>query len=445
MRHSPNVLPPASPETEASPYSSLHDEDDGPLRILLSSYRSHPRTGGQGVYIRYLTKALVNLGHKVDVISGPPYPALDERVGLIKLPSLDLYAQSSPLFALRLPMLKDRIALYEWWHHNVGRFPEPYTFGERMADYMRKRIHLYDVLHDNQTLSYGMLKVNRMGLPIVGTMHHPITVDRRIDLHHQRNPFMKFLKWRWYSFLTMQTQVIRQLDYIVTGSQSACHDAARDFGISPDRIRITPHGIDHETFRPLPETSRHPRKLIAVASADVPLKGLIYLVRAYRSLLTRYPDLELVVVGHLREGQTARELRALGIEHRVRFVSDLDDEEMTRLYAEATLAVSPSVYEGFGFPAGEAMACGVPLVATDGGSLPEVVGDAALIAPHSNPQALAEAIATLLDDPEKRAQFAKAGRQRVLDHFNWEHAAKLTVAVYREAIYANHQSAHSAS
>jgi glycosyltransferase involved in cell wall biosynthesis len=402
-----------------------------PLKIIMPSYRSHALTGGQGIYMRLITKALADLGHHVDVISGPPYPDLDPRVNLISLPSLDMYARENPIACVNWDILSNRIDRFEWWSHNWGGFPEPYTFGERLADYMQSRIYDYDIMHDNQTLCYGMLRVRDMGLPVVGTIHHPITMDRRIDIAHAPNPWIKFLKWRWYSFLSMQIKVARALDPLIVVSDSTKRDVVRDFGVNPERMQRIYHGIDHKTFCPKPRVKRKTNQLITTASADVPLKGLIYLIRAYDSLLEKHPDLELLIIGRLREGQTKKELQRRGLLERVRFVSDLSFEDIRDLYAEATIAVSPSVYEGFGFPAGEALACGVPLVATNGGSLPEVVGDAGLVVPHSNPAALAEAIHTLLEDPKRRAAMSKPARQHILKNFTWERTAKEVADMYR--------------
>ena len=251
------------------------------------------------------------------------------------------------------------------WSHNWGGFPEPYTFGVRMADYMRDKIDQYDIMHDNQTLCYGMLDVRDMGrrwsapsttqLPWISALILPA-----------KWPHIKFLKWRWYSFLNMQIKVARQLDPLIVVSDSTKRDVEKDFGIPAARMTRIHHGIDHELFTPQPHITRKTNRLMVTASADVPLKGLIYLIRAYHSLLVAHPDLELLVVGRLREGQTMEELNRLGIRDRVKFVSGLSGEDIRDLYAEATIAVSPSVYEGFGFPAGEALSCGVPLVATDG-------------------------------------------------------------------------------
>jgi glycosyltransferase involved in cell wall biosynthesis len=407
---------------------------DRPLRILLPSYRSNPTTGGQGVYMRHIAKALADMGHQIDVISGPPYPILDPRVKLIKLPSLDLYANPHPIKALRPWMFAYPVDLFEWWSHNTGGFSEPYTFCERMARYVRGTVEDYDVCHDNQTLGWGLLKLRDMGLPIVGTIHHPITMDRRIDIEHAKTLSLKLLKRRWYSFLNMQIKVARELDPLIVVSESTRRDVVREFGVKAERTRLVLHGIDHIQFRPIPTIKRRDDLIVACASADVPLKGLIYLIRAYAELLKTRPNLKLKVIGRLREGNTTDELKAFGIMDKVEFVGGVTDEQITEIYNEATIAVSPSVYEGFGFPCGEAMSCGTPVIATDGGSLPEVIGDAGPVVPHSNPSALARAIAALLDDPEARERFGRMGRERILAKFKWERAAREVTEIYRQTI-----------
>ena len=404
------------------------------LNILMPSYRSHPYTGGQGIYMRLVTKAMRDLGHNVDVISGQPYPILDDGVKLVKLPSLDLYSYNNPLKAFNFNLLKNKIDLYEWISHLTGGFSEPYTFGERMAKWAKYNFSKYDVVHDNQTLAYGLLKLKNFGLPVVGTIHHPITMDKRIDIQHAETLSLKILKWRWYSFLNMQMHVARQLDPIIVVSENTRKDLVRDFRVDIKKTRKVLHGIDHLTFRPIDGIKRKPNQLITTASADVPLKGLIYLIRAYDLLLNEFPKLELIVIGKLRDGPTSKELNKRGIKNKVKFVSDLTSNQIAELYAESTIAVSPSVYEGFGFPAGEAMSCGIPLVSTNGGSLPEVVGDAGIIVNHSDPASLYQGIKQLLDNDEKRLVYGKMGRKRVLDKFTWKRAAQELVDVYKEAI-----------
>ncbi len=413
-----------------------------PLRILLPSYRSHPHTGGQGVYIQHISRALADLGHKIDVISGPPYPELDARVGLIKLPSLDLFTQQNALRGLPRERRGNLTDWIEYLSHNTGGFAEPYTFGRRLVDYLQNHAADYDIIHDNQTLCTGLLQLQRQGRVVISTIHHPITKDRAYAIAAQETAFFKFLVWRWHLFLNMQQRVARRLKNIIAISQSTHRDLISEFGLRPEQMHIVLQGIDSDGFRPMPEIPRKPNRLMTTASADVPLKGLVYLVQAYASLLPEFPDLELVVVGKLRDGPTANLLDSLGIRDRVRFISDLDSEAICKLYAEATIAVSPSLYEGFGFPAGEAMAAGVPLVATTGGALPEVTGPDAVLVPPGDSAALAAAIAGLLRDPGRRSEMAIRGRKRMLREFRWSRTAEQLNDYYYQKIeaHAHHRS-----
>jgi len=404
-----------------------------PLRIALLGYRSQPHGGGQGIYLRYLSKGLVDAGHTVDVISGPPYPQLDPRVRLIKLPSLDLFENG--LLSLRPRHLRSLTDIIEWTSKLTGGFAEPYTFGRRAVKYLRKHQNAYDLIHDNQSLSYGMLELQRSGLPLVTTVHHPITSDLRIALHAARNPWERLLIRRWHSFLGMQKKVVKQLHNVVTVSDCSRQDIARDFGLQPAGISLVYNGIDTDTFRPLAGVERLPLRLMATCSADAPLKGTRFLIRAYARLLARYPELELLLVSKpLPGGKTEKLVKKLGLQQRIKFVSGISTEQMVRYYAEATVAVVPSVYEGFGLPAGEAMACGVPVVSTDGGALPEVVGDAGVIVPAKNVDAMVAAIDDLLQQPERRRQLGEAGRRRIDEKFCWQVCAREMTAYYREVL-----------
>ena len=407
-----------------------------PLRIALLGYRSQPFAGGQGVYLNYLSKALVDAGHRVDVISGPPYPQLDPRVRLIQLPSLDLFENG--LLSLRPRHLASLTDMIEWCSKLTGGFAEPYTFGRRAVRYLRRHGGEYDLVHDNQSLSYGMLQIQDMGLPLVTTVHHPITSDLRIALKAARNWYERLLIRRWHSFLVMQKKVVKQLHNVVTVSDCSRQDIARDFGLQPAGIGLVHNGIDTAVFRPLPDVERQPLRLMATCSADAPLKGLRYLLRAYARLLPQYPGLELLVVSKPRPGgKTEKLVRHLGIADRVRFVNGITTGQMVRYYAEAAIAVVPSVYEGFGLPAGEAMACGVPVVSSNGGALPEVVGDAGVIVPARNVDALVAAIDGLLRDPKRRVELGAMGRQRILDEFCWDVCAGQMVDYYRQVLHAD--------
>jgi|TARA_B100002003_G_scaffold249625_1_gene286464 glycosyltransferase involved in cell wall biosynthesis len=401
------------------------------LKICLLGYRCNPYSGGQGIYIHYLSKALVEAGHKVDVISGQPYPQLDERVNLIKLPSLNLFESKHHALELRPRHLLSFTDFFEWFSMLTGGFPEPYTFGRRLVQYFDRENPDYDIVHDNQSLCYGVLQLQEKGIPVVTTIHHPITSDLAIALKNTKSWRAKFLIWRWHWFLQMQKKVVPKLDYLTTVSKASRQDIADAFSISTKKIKVIHNGIDTDVFRPQPEVEKKPFRIMATASADIPLKGLDYLLKAVALLVPDLPQLELVVLGKLKEdGQTKKLIGRLKIEKHLRFVSGVTTQELVKLYAEATLVIVPSIYEGFGLPAGEAMACGLPVISTDGGALPEVVGNSGIIVPVQDDRAIAEAIVELLADTEKQGQLSRKARARIVELFSWQSAAQELVKFY---------------
>ena len=414
----------------------------GPLRVCLLTYRGNPRSGGQGIYVRLLSQALLELGHRVDVWSGQPYPELVEGVGLVRLPSLDLWNEEQ---LLRLPSLRklvDPINLSEYAHTKLGAFREPISFSQRVARQFRLSAGLdvgrrYDIVHDNQSLGPGLLQLPA-ALPVVATIHHPVTIDRSIALANAKGRSQLFGLKRWYSFLDAQLTVSRQLDRILTVSEASRQDLQREYGIAPERMRVVGNGINLQVFQPLPGFARKDDELITTLSADSPLKGFRFLLEALAMLRDKRPSLRLKVIGQPgHETGTLERIERLKLGSIVSFTGRVPAESIARAYAEATLAVVPSLYEGFGFPAGEAMACEVPVVSSRGGALPEVVGEdgaCGVLVPPEDAAALAAAIDALLDQPERRRAMGRAGRARVLEHFTWRRAAERTVAAYREAI-----------
>ena len=407
-----------------------------PLRVCLLGYRSHPFAGGQGVYLRYLSKALVELGHSVDVISGQPYPELDPRVRLIPMPGLNLY--ETGLASLRPWHLRSRANVYEWLSKLTGGFGEPQAFGIRVLDYLEAHRADYDIVHDNQSLSYAMLRLQARGVPLVSTIHHPITSDLRLVLAVERSWWRRLLVRRWYAFLRMQQRVARGLRHVVTVSECSRQDVARDFGLPAERLELVYNGIDTEVFAPLPGAVRKPLQIMATASADQPLKGLAVLLRTFAALLPRHPGLRLLVIGRPREGgDTARLLEALDLGAHVDFLSGIPTDELVRHYSESTLVVVPSLYEGFGLPAGEAMACGAAVVSSDGGALPEVVGDAGVLVPAGDALSMERAIDALLGDPARREMLGRAARAHILAAFCWRRAARSITALYERVLAAD--------
>ena len=403
------------------------------MNICLLSYRSNPHCGGQGVYLKNISRALKDLGHRVEVISGPPDPQLDDDIPLHPLTCLDLYNPANPFRVPTLKELSNPINLMEWLGVSTMGFPEPFTFGIRAYLYLKSRLHTYDIVHDNQSLSYGIWAINKLA-PTIATIHHPITVDRKIAIRSVSSPLRKMKEWRWYSFVGMQKRVSRTLPRIIAVSKSAKKDIGRDFNIPANKFSIVPNGINTDLFYPIDDIEREKNRIIVTNSADTPLKGLFFLFQAVAEL-NKFQDVSVTVVGEpKKDGDLVKLIRKLGIGHCIHFTGRISNGEFVRQYARATAAVVPSVYEGFGLPVGEAMACGVPVISTTGGALPEVVGDAGILVKPADSRALAGAIRDLLNNPLRAKELGMAGYRRVHKHFTWKKAAEKTVSAYREVI-----------
>jgi glycosyltransferase involved in cell wall biosynthesis len=405
------------------------------MRIALLSYRSKTHCGGQGVYVRHLSRGLVELGHDVEVFSGQPYPeGLDPRVRLTKVPSLDLYREPDPFRIPRPSEIHDRIDLLELAATWTAGFPEPKTFCLRVARLLSERRDEFDVVHDNQSLGDGLLAIAELGIPVVATVHHPITRDRVLDVAAAkwwRKPLVR----RWYGFAEMQKQVARQIPELLTVSSSSAADIAEDFGVAPDQLHVVPLGVNTELFRP--SETRVRNRIIAIASADVPLKGVSHLLHAVARLRVER-DLDVQLVSKLEpNGPTEKLIAELGISDIVHSSSGLTDNELADLLASAEVACIPSLYEGFSLPAVEAMASGTPIVASRAGALPEVVGDDGVCARLVRPgdvDDLTGVLGELLDSPLELRRLGANGRKRAVDVFSWESVAAQTVSVYERAM-----------
>lgn len=408
------------------------------MRIAMLSYRSKPHVGGQGVYLRHLSRELVKLGHEVEVFSGQPYPELDAGVRLTKVPSLDLYRETDPFRVPKLGEFRDRIDVTEFAIMCMAGFPEPRTFSRRIVKVLAERRDDFDIAHDNQVLGHGMLDIedpDKVGLPLITTIHHPITFDRRIDLSQTKNPWRRFTLRRWYGFLRMQAHVARQLRWIITPSEASKRDIARDFGVEESRMECILLGVD-DNFVP-PTRPRVPGRIMAMASADAPMKGINTLLEAFAKLRTER-DVELVLVTRPAPGgRTEKLIDELGIVNHVRFASGLTDDELVELMGSAEIACVPSLYEGFSLPTAEMMACGTPLIVSRAGAIPEVTGPDGECADQVTPGDTGELYAALqrmLDDPERRARMGAAGRKRVEEMFSWRAVAEKVAASYEKVI-----------
>ncbi|WP_030679709.1 glycosyltransferase family 4 protein [Streptomyces cellulosae] len=418
----------------------LAADGERPLNIALLTYKGNPFCGGQGVYVRHLSRELARLGHRVEVIGSQPYPVLDEghddRLTLTELPSLDLYRQPDPFRTPGRDEYRDWIDALEVATMWTGGFPEPLTFSLRARRHLRARRGEFDVVHDNQTLGYGLL--GDVGAPLVTTIHHPITVDRQLELDAAQGLRRGFSIRRWYAFTRMQKRVARRLPSVLTVSGTSRQEIIDHLGVRQDRIHVVHIGADTDLFSPDPSVPVVPGRIVTTSSADVPLKGLVFLVEALAKVRTERPDAHLVVVGKRpTEGPVAQAVERYGLEGAVDFVKGISDAELVDLVRSAEVACVPSLYEGFSLPAAEAMATGTPLLATTGGAIPEVAGpdgQTCVAVPPGDAGALAAGLSRLLGDPELRARLGAAGRERVLARFTWAKAAEGTVARYRAAM-----------
>ena len=391
-----------------------------PLKIAILSYRSAPFGGGQGIYVYELSKALKSIGHNVDVISGPPYPELISDIELIKLPGLNLFSTFKFRERLKIFFHTKNKSLDDWYEFSstlLGGFPELQTFGNRAKIFLSDKN--YDAVIDNQSISFGMIDIQK-SKPLIEIMHHPITKDYFYDLKFARGLVQRLSKMRWFSFLKMQKKVAKQIKVVVTPSLNSKQDIHHDFKVPMQNIQVIPNGIDFNIFCPLPNIVPRANGVITTASADVPLKGLDFSLHAIARLKSEYPDINLTVIGSPRaEGHTERLIKKLKLEEQVSFKTNLTKEEITHEYAKSSVAVVSSLYEGFGFPVGEAMASATPLVATNVASIPEITGSFAQLMPAEDAEAIYQGIKNIFQSPQKYKIQAELGRQHIIENFNW--------------------------
>lgn len=406
-----------------------------PRRVLLTGYRSHPHVGGQGVYLRELAIGLRDLGHSVTIASGPPYPDIPDGVELVEFPSLNLFEESNAFMALRWRHLTSKADRSEWLAHNTGAFGELKAFAYRLRDWLGQQSGRFDVIHDNQTLATPFIDIHRQ-IPVVATIHHPVAIDREFAVEGAQKRVDKWLTRRWYDFTEMQARTVRALPHLLAVSDAARTSHADHYGMAADKAVVAFNGIDHSVFCPDDATGRQPKLIAATASADVPIKGLDVLMTAFVELAKRDPDVRLEMIGQLRDGPARALLEKHRLMDRVSARSGVTREEIADLYRRAHVVVCPARFEGFGFPAAEAMACGAPVIASDGGALPEVVGDAGRIVPAGDAAALELAVRSVFNEPQLADEMSRAGAERARNVFCWRHHALTASALYEKAIAA---------
>ena len=404
------------------------------MKIGLLSYRSHPYSGGQGIYIKHLSKALSDLGHEVSVLSGPPYPELNDSVQLIKIPSLGMFETEDRMKLFSLKLLFRPLDLYEWITVMTGGFPEPYTYGKRVYKYLKNNRKDFDIILDNQSLCGSLLKIQDI-LPLAVTIHHPITKDHKLEMQNASNWKERLSSMRWHNFLPMQKRVAPKLNKIICVSAPSKEDIVKEFLVEDNKIEVILNGIDINRFVPSPSDSVKANRIITTASADIPLKGLKYLIQALPEILKSFPKTTLTVIGKApSNSEVSKLISNLDLKEIISFKSGISENEIVDLYHASEIAVIPSLYEGFGFGAGEAMACGVPLISTHSGGLKEVVGDCAIKILPSSADEIEKAVINLFNNQEKRKELSAKGRQRMETKFDWKIAASSYESSFQEVI-----------
>ncbi|MGD0115544.1 MAG: glycosyltransferase family 4 protein [Dehalococcoidia bacterium] len=413
------------------------------MKIAFIMYQGNMFSGGQGIYTYYLTRELARMGHEVHVIAGPPYPQVDDAVTLhnVKTESYwSLYHNRRDFMHERHPLTHFHpVNFYEFASTRIALSSLLLTFSVRAYVKIKELMPetQFDIVHDNQTLSYGILMMKSLGLPTVATIHHPLSVDLRNSILQSHSIYEMARRYLWFPWI-MQEVTARRMDRIITVSQNTTRAIERMFHVPRDLMTCVYNGIDTERFRPLPEIPESPNTILFNTNSEDRNKGAVYLFDALRILRDQQVPFHLIIVDNDRKSlKLAPELvRRYGLSTQVTFIGRVSNEELLELYNRATILTSPSLYEGFGLPAAEAMACEKAVIATTAPAFPEVMEHGKtgwLVAPADGP-ALAEGIRLLLGDEELRRRLGKAARQSIIERFNWRTNAEQVLAVYEEAI-----------
>lgn len=410
------------------------------MKILFLLHQGNMYSGGQGVYTSQITRELARLGHEVHLVVGPPWPDTDPAVTVHQVPSYSVYRllETDRMFFYGRPAASffHPLNLYELASSRLGQFSVMSAFSWRAYGQWRQLQprHQFDIVHDVQVLGYGSWMIHASGSPVVANIHHPLSIDRMNQVQQARGTRMKIRKVMFYPFF-MQEVVARRLDRIITGSRNSRSSVSRAFSLPEHRISAIHDGVDTEVFRPL-ELSRRPHSLLYNGNSDDRNKGARYLLQAAALLRDRGVDFELRFVDRPNAEMAPRMVEELSLSDRVTFTGRLSTEDLVRTHNEASIFVSPSLYEGFGLPAAEAMACGTPVIATTAGAFPEIVvdGETGLLVPPGDARALADSIEALLRDQPRRVMMGAAGARRIAEQFSWRACAVKTAELYEQVI-----------
>ncbi len=367
---------------------------------------------------------------------GPPYPdPLDQWAKVHKLENLNIWSvRTEHIPYEKLVRVFSPLNFTDYFLTRFHVFPEMETFSMRAFFRLRELLNenRYDIIHDVNSLGWGLAPMKGFGIPIVSTIHHPLTQDMRADLGVERTFWEKLTTLLFYP-IQMQKFVIRRVDRVITSSHDGIAELGNAFGLKEDRVSVVYNGMDVEAFRNTGEP-REERSLLFVGNTEDHKKGLAYLLEA---LVMLPKDITLTIVddGPPKKLNAAGLVKKYNLQDRVVFTGKVETGELVSLYSRKTLLVMSSLHEGFGLPAAEAMACETPVVATKAGALKEVVDEkSGILVEMRNPAALKDAIMKLMDNPGLRREMGAQGRKKAEECFAWPTAAKNTMEVYKSVI-----------
>ena len=406
------------------------------LKIGLLSYRSDPFSGGQGIYIKNVSEALQNRGHEITIFSGNPLPIVSNKIKVVEINTPGYFEtfNSFERFKIFQAQEKTRLDLWDFIETFTGTFTEPIFFGDRLLQNTEfaKTADSYDVFHDNQSISNYPDSVNKK---LITTLHHPIHVDRDIDLENESSFLRKLAIKRWYSFLNFQKKNLKKVKKIISPSKSSKKDICHYFQYPAEQISVIWNGIDLADCKFHQRTSFN-SEFVTIISSDVPMKNLRNILKALYLLKNDGLDAKLTIIGDLRD-DNKKLINDLDLNDLVSFRRKLPRDELIKILNASDIGIAASSYEGFGFPLVEMIATGLPVIVSDKASLPELAGEAGLKFNSDDVSDLKEKMKELIKNHTLREKLAKNSKVRRDAFFGWDEYAKKLEDLFEEIISGN--------
>ena len=406
------------------------------LKIGLLSYRSDPFSGGQGIYIKNVSEALQNRGHEVTIFSGNPLPIVSNKIKVVEINTPGYFEtfNSFERFKIFQAQEKTRLDLWDFIETFTGTFTEPIFFGDRLLQNTEfaKTADSYDVFHDNQSISNYSDSINKK---LITTLHHPIHVDRDIDLENESSFLRKLAIKRWYSFLNFQKKNLKKVKKIISPSKSSKKDICHYFQYPAEQISVIWNGIDLADCKFHQRTSFN-SEFVTIISSDVPMKNLRNILKALYLLKNDGLDAKLTIIGDLRD-DNKKLINDLDLNDLVSFRRKLPRDELIKILNASDIGIAASSYEGFGFPLVEMIATGLPVIVSDKASLPELAGEAGLKFNSDDVSDLKEKMKELIKNHTLREKLAKNSKVRRDAFFGWDEYAKKLEDLFEEIISGN--------